>query len=129
MQSNSQDLLAGIVLVFVVVIYVVLIALIVASWWKIFVKAGRPGWAAIVPVYNIVVMLQVVDMPWWLVFLLFVPIVSLCWVVISIMIPFKLATAFGRGLGFGFGLLLLPIVFYPILAFGSAEYGAGSDWP
>ncbi len=89
--------------------------------WKIYVKAGKPGWAAIVPIYNILVQLEIVGRPWWYLLLLFVPVVN---VVISIMILFDLAKVFGKSTGFGFGLLFLSFIFIPILAFGDAQYQA-----
>ncbi|MBA3075420.1 MAG: signal peptidase I [Anaerolineae bacterium] len=89
--------------------------------WKIYVKAGKPGWAAIVPVYNILVQLEIVGRPWWYLLLMFVPVVN---IVIAIMIIFDLAKVFGKSTGFGFGLLFLSFIFIPILAFGDAQYQA-----
>ncbi len=103
----------------ILVVYGVILVLMIASMWKIFSKAGKPGWAAIVPIYNIIVMLQIVGRPVWWIILLIIPIVSF---VISIILCFDLAKAFGKGGGFGVGLLLLGIIFMPILAFGSATY-------
>ncbi len=87
--------------------------------WKIYAKAGKPGWAALVPIYNLIVQLEIINRPvWWLV-LLFVPFVNF---VISILIAIDLAKSFGRSTGFGIGLVFLPVIFYPILAFGSSTY-------
>jgi hypothetical protein len=100
-------------------------ALLVASLWKIFAKAGEPGWAAIVPIYNIVVLLKVAGKPIWFIVLFFVPLVSL---VAAFLVSFGLAKNFGKGGGFGVGLALLGFIFYPILAFGDAQYqGAGGS--
>lgn len=88
-------------------------------YWKIFEKAGKPGWAAIIPIYNILVQLEIIGRPWWWLLLLFVPVAN---VVIGIMLLFDLAKVFGKGTGFGFGLLFLAPIFIPILAFGSATY-------
>ncbi|MCX6055754.1 MAG: DUF5684 domain-containing protein [Chloroflexi bacterium] len=87
--------------------------------WKIYVKAGKPGWAAIVPIYNILVQLEILGKPWWYLLLMLVPLVN---VVIGIMLIFDLAKVFGKGTGFGFGLLFLSFVFIPLLAFGDAQY-------
>ena len=87
--------------------------------WKIFVKAGKPGWAAIIPIYNIIILLEIVGKPTWWIVLLFIPLVN---IVIMIMIVHQLALSFGKEAGFTVGLILLGIVFYPILAFGSAKY-------
>lgn len=86
---------------------------------KIYQKAGYPGWAAIVPIYNVVVLFQVAKMSGWMVLLMFVPIVNF---VILIMMYLNLAKVFGKDVGFGLGLIFLNFIFMPILAFGNAEY-------
>ena len=92
---------------------------IIASLWKVFTKAGQPGWASIVPIYNLVVLLKIAGKPtWWLV-LFIVPIVSF---VIAIVLGIAIAERFGKSAGFSVGLTLLSFVFYPILAFGDAQY-------
>jgi len=103
----------------VVVIQVAIIVLMIAAMWRIFSKAGEPGWAAIIPIYNAYVLLKVAGKPGWWLILLFIPIVNL---VIMIMTLAGLSTNFGKGVGFTVGLVLLPIIFYPILGFGKAEY-------
>ena len=108
------------------IVYLAIIGLMIASMWKVYAKAGQPGWAAIVPVYNIIVLLKIAGRPTWWLALLFVPFAGLAFIVI----PFDLAKKFGKSGGFGAGLLLLAPIFYPILAFGSAQYvGAGADLP
>ena len=96
------------------------------AMWKVFAKAGRPGWAILVPIYNIVVSLEVARLPLWYLLLFFIPVVNLvAWVLVGI----ATARNFGKGVGFGLGLTFLPFVFYPILAFGSASYDNGpSGW-
>ncbi len=101
------------------IIYLAIIILIIASFWMVFSKAGKPGWAAIIPIYNIIVMLQIVGRPWWWILLMFIPIVGL---VIAIIVSIDMAKSFGKGTGFGIGLALLGFIFYPILGFGSATY-------
>lgn len=102
------------------IIFMILIAVfIIACYWKLFVKAGQPGWAAIVPIYNIIVLLQIVGKPVWWIILMFIPCVN---IVIALLIYLDLARVFGKSTGFGIGLFLLGIVFLPILAFGDAEY-------
>jgi hypothetical protein len=91
----------------------------IASMWKVFVKAGQPGWAAIVPIYNMIVLLQIVGRPVWWILLCFIPLVNL---VVSIMIMIDLAKSFGQGAGFGIGLVFLGFIFFPVLAFGGARY-------
>lgn len=90
-------------------------------WWKVFVKAGQPGWAAIVPIYNIYVLLKVGGKPWWWLILLIIPIVNF---VMLLLLSLSMAKNFGKGSGFGIGLWLLSFIFYPILGFGSATYQA-----
>jgi hypothetical protein len=92
---------------------------LIACVWRVFTKAGQPGWAAIVPFYNIYVLLKMVGRPgWWLV-LFFIPVVNL---VIAIMVYIDVAKAFGKGGGFTVLLILLPFIGWPILAFGDAMY-------
>ena len=89
------------------------------AMWKIFTKAGKPGWAAIIPFYNIWVMLEMVGRPGWWLLLMLIPLVN---VVIGIMVMFDLAKSFGKQGGFAIGLILLPYIFFPILGFGKAQY-------
>jgi len=102
-----------------ILIFLVVLAIAIASMWVIFKKAGQPGWAAIVPIYNAVVLLRIIGRPWWWIFLFLIPIVSF---VIAIITAIDLAKSFGKGTGFAIGLILLSFIFYPILAFGAAEY-------
>lgn len=99
--------------------YTAVIVLMLVSMWKVYVKAGKPGWACLIPVYNILVMLEIIGRPWWYLLLMFIPIVN---IVISIMVTLDTARVFGKGSGFGIGLIFLPFIFYPILAFGDAKY-------
>jgi hypothetical protein len=93
--------------------------LMIVSVWKVFTKANRPGWACLIPIYNFIVLLEILKRPWWWMFLLFIPIVNLGF---ALLMCIDLAKAFGKGMGFGFGILLLGFIFYPILAFGNARY-------
>lgn len=102
-------------LVFGLAIAVVMIV----AMWKLFEKAGKPGWGCLIPLYNNYCLFDIAFGNGWLFLLMFLPIVNF---VILIMLFFKLAKAFGKGIGFGFGLLFLSIVFLPILGLGSAEY-------
>lgn len=96
-----------------------IMVLILAGFWKLFTKAGKPGWAAIVPFYNSYCLFDIAWGSGWLFLLTFVPCVNF---VVMIILYFKIAKAYGQGTGFGFGLLLLPYVFFPILGFGKSEY-------
>ncbi len=101
------------------ILYLAVIAFFIYCLWRIFVKAGKPGWAAIVPIYNVLIELEIVGRPWWWLLLLMVPVVN---VVIGIMVLLDLAKVFGKSSGFGIGLIFLPFIFIPILAFGDAKY-------
>jgi len=100
--------------------------LMLAAMWKVFTKAGRPGWACIVPIYNIIVLLDVVGKPVWWIVLYFIPIAN---IVVGIMVMIALAENFGKGGGFAAGLIFLPIIFWPILGFGSAKYQGAPPAP
>jgi hypothetical protein len=103
----------------IMVFYVAFLIVMVAAAWKLFTKAGQPGWAAIVPIFNAVIMLKIVGKPiWWLVLFL-IPVVNL---IVTIIVMIELAKAFGKGVGFGIGMAFLPFIFLPMLAFGSAQY-------
>lgn len=95
------------------------VVFVIASLWIVFTKAGHPGWAAIVPFYNLYVLLQIAGRPGWWLILYLIPVVSL---VISIIVSIDVAKAFGKGTGFGIGLAFLSPIFFPILAFGDAQY-------
>ena len=84
-----------------------------------FVKAGKPGWAAIIPIYNAIVLLQIAGKPLWWIILLLIPIVN---IVIGIIVCLAVARNFGESGAFGVGLAFLGVIFFPILGFGSAQY-------
>lgn len=109
---------AGVMLVYTVFILVITVLTLVAMW-KIFVKAGKPGWACLIPFYNVYCMYDIAWGNGWLFLLTFIPCVGF---VFAIIMLFKLAKAFGQGTGFGFGLLFLNTIFVLILGFGNAEY-------
>jgi hypothetical protein len=92
---------------------------IIAGVWKTFAKAGQPGWAAIIPIYNVYIMLKIAGKPGWWLLLFFVPLVN---IVIAIIVAIEIAKAFGKGTGFGLGLAFLGFIFYPILGFGDATH-------
>ena len=96
-----------------------IVVLIIAGFWKVFVKAGHPGWAAIIPIYNLYIMLKIAGRPGWWLLLFIVPVVNF---VIAIIVAIDIAKSFGKGTGFGVGLAFLGPIFYPILGFGDATY-------
>jgi hypothetical protein len=107
-----------------------LIALVViVAMWKVFTKAGQPGWASIIPIYNLYIWCKIVGRPWWWILLMLIPFVNF---IVAIILCIDLAKSFGKGVGFGIGLALLGIIFFPILGFGSAQYqgpSAGGSAP
>jgi len=109
---------AIIVLLFLAIELAIVVA-IIAGVWKTFVKAGKPGWAAIIPIYNLIVILQIAGKPLWWIILFLIPLVNL---IMAILVGIAVAEKFGKGAGFGVGLALLGFIFYPILGFGSAQY-------
>jgi len=102
-----------------IVVYVALIVLMIASLWKIFTKAGKPGWACIIPIYNIIVLLEIVGKPWWWLLLMLIPFVG---IVLGIWMLNLLSKSFGHEVGFTLGLLFLGFVFFPILGLGESKY-------
>ena len=102
-----------------VLLYLALALTVIIGVWKVFTKAGKPGWAILIPIYNTIVMLEIAHRPIWWLILLFIPFVN---VVVGIIIPLDIAKAFGKGAGFGLGLAFLPMIFYPILGFGKSQY-------
>lgn len=101
----------------VMFVYGAILLLLVISMWKIFTKAGKPGWAAIIPIYNCIVLLEIVGKPVWWIILLMIPFVN---IIFMIILSHRLSLVFGKGIGTT--ILLLLVIGYPILAFGSAQY-------
>jgi uncharacterized membrane protein YhaH (DUF805 family) len=101
------------------VLWLAIAVLMVASMWKVFEKAGKPGWAALVPIYNFVVLLEIAGKPVWWIVLFFIPVVNF---IVIILFSISLAKKFGKGVGYGLGLAFLGVVFYPMLGFGDARY-------
>jgi hypothetical protein len=95
------------------------VILMIVAAWKLFAKAGKPGWAIIVPIYGAIVMLQVAGRPWWWILLFLIPFVN---IVIGFIVCIDIAKSFGKGAGFGIGIALLGFIFIPILAFSDAQY-------
>lgn len=106
---------------------VAIAVLAIVIMWKFYKKAGRPGWASIVPFYNTWVLCEIAGRPGWWMFLQLIPIVNL---VVTIIIALDIAKKFGKSGAFGiFGLWLFSIIGYAILAFGDAEYESAAAAP
>jgi hypothetical protein len=101
-------------------------SLMIASMWKVYAKAGKPGWAALIPIYNLVVLLQIVRKPLWWIAMFFIPLVNF---IFLILLYIELAKSFGKSGGFAAGLIFLAMIFFPILGFGSSRYVYGEAAP
>ena len=101
------------------IVWLVVVVFYIATMWKVFEKAGKPGWASIIPIYNTLVLLQIAGRPWWWLLLFCIPLVN---IVLAIIVVIDISKAFGHGVGFGWGLALLGFIFYPILAWGDSQY-------
>jgi hypothetical protein len=96
-----------------------IIAFYLYVYWRIFEKAGKHGWAALIPIYNTIILLEIVGKPWWWILLFLIPGVNL---ILGIWMTNLLSLSFGKQVGFTLGLIFLSFIFYPILAFSNAEY-------
>lgn len=97
----------------------ILSILLIVGMWKMFSKAGEPGWTSIIPFLNSYKLYKIGWGSGWIFLLTLIPIVN---IIVSIMLGIKLARAFGKGTGFAVGLILFPSLFYMILGFGDAVY-------
>lgn len=104
--------------IFGILVIAVCVAMI-AGMWRVFVKAGQPGWGCLVPIYNLILLLGMAGKPTWWIVLYLIPVVSL---VAVVMVSIEIAKKFGQGTGYGLGLAFLPMFFYPMLGFGDAQY-------
>jgi hypothetical protein len=96
-----------------------LAVVVIVGMWKVFEKAGKPGWASLIPIYNLIVLLEIIGKPLWWIVLFFLPCVNF---IAFVLVGIEVAKAFGKDTLYGIGLALLPFIFYPMLGFGSARY-------
>jgi Family of unknown function (DUF5684) len=101
------------------IIGVLIALLMIAAMWKVFTKAGQPGWASLIPIYNLYIWCKIVGRPWWWILLMLIPLVNF---IVGIVLCIDMAKSFGKGAGFGIGIAFLGVIFIPILGFGSAQY-------
>ncbi len=95
--------------------------LTVAGMWTVFTKAGQPGWAALIPIYNLYILFKIAGKSGWWLLLLLIPLVNLF---VLFVVTSTVAANFGKGLLYTLGMMFLPFIFYPILGFGSSTYRA-----
>ncbi|MEO7724121.1 MAG: DUF5684 domain-containing protein [Chthoniobacterales bacterium] len=101
------------------IVWLILCLVVLIALWKVFTKAGQPGWAAIIPIFNLYIFCKIAGRPGWWLLLMLIPIVNfIIWIILSI----DLAKNFGKGAGFGIGIALLSFIFLPVLGFGDAQY-------
>ncbi|MEY2439250.1 MAG: hypothetical protein QOI34_635 [Verrucomicrobiota bacterium] len=101
------------------IIGLIVAIIMIAAMWKVFTKAGQPGWGAIIPIVNFYFLCKVAGRPGWWVILMFIPFVNfIIWIILCL----DIAKRFGKGAGFGIGLAFLGFIFFPILGFGAATY-------
>jgi hypothetical protein len=100
-------------------VWLAIVVLAIIGLWKVFAKAGKPGWGCLIPIYNIILLLDIAGRPIWWIILFFIPLVN---IIVCIIVPIDVARNFGKGTGFGLGLAFLGFIFYPILGFSDAQY-------
>ena len=114
-ETDAAGAGAGIALI----IYLAIILVAIIGCWKAYSKAGQPGWACIIPIYNLIVWLQICGRPIWWFILLLIPLIN---IIFFLVVCIDFAKSFGKGAGFGIGIFLLGFIFIPIIGFGSATY-------
>jgi hypothetical protein len=101
------------------VIFLAIFILIIAGFWKMYEKAGQPGWGAIIPIYNYYLLCKIAGRPGWWVVLLLIPYINFIFLIILML---DIAKSFGKSVGYAVGMILLSAIFIPMLGFGDAEY-------
>lgn len=102
---------------FFLLIELAIFILVIAGFWKLFVKAGKPGWAAIIPIYNIIVMQEIVGREAWKIVLLLIPLVNIYF---AITLYVSLAKSYGKyGIGNYLAVIFLGIIFIPLWGFSN----------
>lgn len=101
------------------IVWLILCVIVIIGLWKVFTKAGQPGWMSIIPFLNFFILCKIAGRPGWWLLLMLIPFVNfIIWIVLSL----DLAKKFGKGAGFGIGIALLSFIFLPVLGFSDAQY-------
>ncbi len=122
LQDGSDAVAGGILALFSgmwMLFWLAVVGLTIIGWWKMFEKAGQPGWVSIVPIYNIFVLGKIVGWTRGKVVMLFIPFLN---IIFGIILCLDIARVFNKGNGFAVGMLLLPAIFFPMLGFDSSRY-------
>jgi uncharacterized membrane protein YhaH (DUF805 family) len=115
LQSNGAAMFGGILLL----LWLAFIVIVIAGLAKVFQKAGQPWWGAIIPIYNVYLMIKIAGRPGWWIVLFLIPLVNF---IIWLIVTNDISKSFGHGIGYTLGLLFLPFIFYPVLGFGNSTY-------
>ena len=107
------------VLIPLIILCISILIIEIVALWFVLEKAGEPGWAAIIPIYNYLQVIKIAGKPWWFILMMLIPVVNL---VFYIMILHGLAKGFGKSDGFTVGLFFFRVIFLAILGFGKSEY-------
>jgi len=102
-----------------IIVYLAIIVLLIVGMWKVFEKAGKPGWAAIIPIYNLIILIEIVGKPMIWILWLIIPCVN---IVFLVWLYNLMSKSFGKSEGFTVGLVIFPYIFWPLLGFGDAKY-------
>jgi hypothetical protein len=118
--QNSGNVVAGAFGGMALLFWLAVAVVVIIGGWKVFEKAGQPGWAILIPIYNLYVMLKIAGRPGWWLILYLIPLVNL---IVAIVVAIDIAKAFGQSAAFGFFLLFLFCgIGYLILGFGNYSY-------
>lgn len=112
---DSSGAVAGGAFIGIFIFTLIFSIFFIVCYWKIFEKAGKPGWASIIPIYSTIVMLEIIGKPWWYIFMFLIPIYG--WFILPILLLHDFSKSFGKDIGFTLGLLFLGFIFLPIMAF------------
>ena len=120
LQSDSNNVIGGLFGGVFLLFWLAIVVVVIVGGWKTFEKAGQPGWAILIPIYNAYILLKIAGRPGWWLILYLIPLVN---IVIAIIVSIDVAKAFGQGAAFGFFLLfLLGGIGYLVLGFGDYRY-------
>ena len=113
-------------LMFYIFVWIISIAISVVQiigMWKVFKKAGKNGWEAIVPFYNTWTLFEISGYPGYYMFFGFIPCAGpIILIVFEILAAISLSKKFNKSGGFAALLILVPVVGYCMLGFGNDTY-------